>query len=173
MAADKPTELSRIKLKFELDSPSVWSASIQSTQPHSRFGIRTWLWRYTYIRTSIHTYIHFLTLTQHGCITHYMPSRELNKSIMQNWTKTKLVSEWHQHCPLLHVFNVRYLLPCAIKFKFEFKSVYWQTGIHSVVHSRWSITYRYTYILRNTFLFCRDDENGSKIDTPWLCYVRL
>ena len=35
MLADKPTELSRIKLtKLELDSPSLWSASIQPTWPH-------------------------------------------------------------------------------------------------------------------------------------------
>ena len=34
-------------LKLELDSPSLWSASIQPTRPHSRFGIRTWPWRYT------------------------------------------------------------------------------------------------------------------------------
>ena len=35
MPADKPTELSRIKLKkIELDSPSLWSASIQPTLPH-------------------------------------------------------------------------------------------------------------------------------------------
>ena len=34
MPADKPTELSRIKLKLELDSPSLWSASIQPTRPH-------------------------------------------------------------------------------------------------------------------------------------------
>ena len=33
--AYKPTdELSRIKLKLELDSPSLWSASIQPTRPH-------------------------------------------------------------------------------------------------------------------------------------------
>ena len=34
MLADKPTELSRIKLKIELDSPSLWWASIQPTWPH-------------------------------------------------------------------------------------------------------------------------------------------
>ena len=35
MPADKPTELSRIKLKkVELDSPSLWSTSIQPTWPH-------------------------------------------------------------------------------------------------------------------------------------------
>ena len=35
MPADKPTVLSRIKLKkLELDSPSLWSASIQPTWPH-------------------------------------------------------------------------------------------------------------------------------------------
>ena len=35
MPADKPTELSRIKLKkLELNSPSLWSASIQPTWPH-------------------------------------------------------------------------------------------------------------------------------------------
>ena len=33
MLADKPTELSRIKQKLELDSPSLWSASIQPTWP--------------------------------------------------------------------------------------------------------------------------------------------
>ena len=36
MPADKPNELSSIKLKqLELDSPSLWSASIQPTWPHS------------------------------------------------------------------------------------------------------------------------------------------
>ena len=39
MSADKPTELSRIKLKLELDSPSLWSVSIQSTPPHCGFRI--------------------------------------------------------------------------------------------------------------------------------------
>ena len=34
MPVDKPTELSRIKQKLELDSPSLWSASIQPTWPH-------------------------------------------------------------------------------------------------------------------------------------------
>ena len=34
MLTDKPTELSRIKQKLELDSPSLWSASIQPTWPH-------------------------------------------------------------------------------------------------------------------------------------------
>ena len=34
MPADKPTELSRIKQKLELDSPSLWSASIQPTRPN-------------------------------------------------------------------------------------------------------------------------------------------
>ena len=34
-------------LNLELDSPSLWSASIQPTRPRSRFGIRTWLWWYT------------------------------------------------------------------------------------------------------------------------------
>ena len=38
MPVDKPTELSRIKLKHELDSPSLWSASIQPTRPHSRLA---------------------------------------------------------------------------------------------------------------------------------------
>ena len=34
MLTDKPTELSRIKQKLELDSQSLWSASIQPTWPH-------------------------------------------------------------------------------------------------------------------------------------------
>ena len=34
MPADKPTELSRIKQKLDLDSPSLWSASIQPIRPH-------------------------------------------------------------------------------------------------------------------------------------------
>ena len=34
MPADNPTELSRIKLKLELDSPSLWSAKLQPAQPH-------------------------------------------------------------------------------------------------------------------------------------------
>ena len=39
MPNHKPTELSRIKLKkFELDSPSLWSASIQPTQPHCQLA---------------------------------------------------------------------------------------------------------------------------------------
>ena len=48
MPADKPTELSRIKHKLELDSPSLWSASIQPTRPHCQLiGFCTWLWWYT------------------------------------------------------------------------------------------------------------------------------
>ena len=38
MPADKPTELSRIKQKLELDSPSLWSASIQPTRPHCQLA---------------------------------------------------------------------------------------------------------------------------------------
>ena len=38
MLADKPTELSRIKQNLELDSPSLWSASIQPTWPHSHLS---------------------------------------------------------------------------------------------------------------------------------------
>ena len=34
MSAEKPTELSRIRLKHELNSLSLWSASIQPTWPH-------------------------------------------------------------------------------------------------------------------------------------------
>ena len=34
MPVGKPTELSRIKLKLELDSPFLWWASIQPTRPH-------------------------------------------------------------------------------------------------------------------------------------------
>ena len=46
MLADKLIELSRIKLKIlELDSPSLWSVSIQPTQLPVDF--HTWLWRYT------------------------------------------------------------------------------------------------------------------------------
>ena len=49
--------------KLELNSPSLRSASIQPTRPHSCFGIRTWLWRYTCFlllisMTYIHTYMH-------------------------------------------------------------------------------------------------------------------
>ena len=45
MPADKPTELSRIKLKkLELDSPSLWSFSPLDPLP---VGFRTWPWRYT------------------------------------------------------------------------------------------------------------------------------
>ena len=47
MLADKPTELPRIKLTLELDSPSLWSASIQPTWPHCQV--------HTYINTYIHT----------------------------------------------------------------------------------------------------------------------
>ena len=38
MATDKPTELSRIKQKLELNSPSLWSASIQPTRPHCQLA---------------------------------------------------------------------------------------------------------------------------------------
>ena len=39
MPAGKPTELSRVKLKkLELDSPSLWSASIPPTRPHRRLA---------------------------------------------------------------------------------------------------------------------------------------
>ena len=47
MLADKPTELPRIKLTLELDSPSLWSASIQPTWPYCQV--------HTYINTYIHT----------------------------------------------------------------------------------------------------------------------
>ena len=33
--------------KLELDSPSIWTASIQPSRHPQPFGIRTWLWRYT------------------------------------------------------------------------------------------------------------------------------
>ena len=49
MLADKPTELPRIKLTLELDSPSLWSASIQPTWPHCQL--------HTYIHKYIHTYM--------------------------------------------------------------------------------------------------------------------
>ena len=38
MPADEPTELSKIKQKLELDSPSLWSASIQPTRPHCQLA---------------------------------------------------------------------------------------------------------------------------------------
>ena len=41
MPADKPTELSRIKQKLVLNSPSLWSASIQPTRPHCRLTFTT------------------------------------------------------------------------------------------------------------------------------------
>ena len=47
MLADKPTELPRIKLTLEFDSPSLWAASIQPTWPHCQL--------HTYINTYIHT----------------------------------------------------------------------------------------------------------------------
>ena len=43
MLADKPTELSRIKQKLELDSPSLWSASIQPTWPHCQLTLHTYI----------------------------------------------------------------------------------------------------------------------------------
>ena len=46
----------------------------------------------------------------------------------------------------------------CVKFKSNWNLVYWQTGIRSVVHGRWSITYRYTYIIRNTSLLCRNRQ---------------
>ena len=46
MLADKPTELPRIKLTLQLDSPSLWSASIQPTWPRCQ------------LHTDINTYIH-------------------------------------------------------------------------------------------------------------------
>ena len=38
MPVDKPTELSRLKLKLELDSTSLWSVSIQPTRPHCQLA---------------------------------------------------------------------------------------------------------------------------------------
>ena len=62
MPADKPTELSRIKLKLELDSLSLWSASIQPTwDTYIRTYVRTYIHTYlrTYVRTThVRTYVH-------------------------------------------------------------------------------------------------------------------
>ena len=70
MPADKPTELSRIKQKLELDRPSLWSASIQPTRPHSRLALAPGAaYIHTYIHTCMHTYMH---ACMHACIHTYI-----------------------------------------------------------------------------------------------------
>ena len=51
MPAEKPTELSRIKQKLELNSPYLWSASIQPTRPHCHlaFALALAIYMYTFI----------------------------------------------------------------------------------------------------------------------------
>ena len=51
--------------KLELDSSSLWSASIQPTRPHSRFGIRTWLWRYTCLLLLMCTHMGSISIKLH------------------------------------------------------------------------------------------------------------
>ena len=65
MPADKPTELSRIKLKTWTRQPVPMISKHSAHLTPLPFGIRTWLWRYTYLllliacmHTYIHTYIH-------------------------------------------------------------------------------------------------------------------
>ena len=59
MPADKPTELSRIKLKTWTRQPVPMISEHSAHSTPQPFGIRTWLWRYThkYIHTYIHTYL--------------------------------------------------------------------------------------------------------------------
>ena len=49
MAADKPTELSRIKLKTWTRQPVPMISKCSAHLTPLTFGIRTWLWRYTYL----------------------------------------------------------------------------------------------------------------------------
>ena len=49
MPADKPTELSRIKLKTWTRQPVPMISKHSAHLTSLPFGIRTWLWRYTYL----------------------------------------------------------------------------------------------------------------------------
>ena len=49
MPADKPTELSRIKLKTWTRQPVPMISKHSAHLTPLPFGIRTWLWRYTYL----------------------------------------------------------------------------------------------------------------------------
>ena len=49
MAGDKPTELSRIKLKTWTRQPVPMISKHSAHLTQLPFGIRTWLWRYTYL----------------------------------------------------------------------------------------------------------------------------
>ena len=49
MPADKPTELSRIKLKTWTRQPVPMISNHSAHLTPLQFGIRTWLWRYTYL----------------------------------------------------------------------------------------------------------------------------
>ena len=51
--------------KLELDGSSLWSASFQPTRPHSRFGIRTRLWRYTCLLLLICTHMGSISIKLH------------------------------------------------------------------------------------------------------------
>ena len=53
MPADKPTELSRIKLKTWTQQPVPMISKHSTLLIPLPFGIRTWLWRYTYLLLSI------------------------------------------------------------------------------------------------------------------------
>ena len=53
MPADKPTELSRIKLKTWTRQPVPMNSEHSAHLTPLPFGIRTWLWRYTYLLLSI------------------------------------------------------------------------------------------------------------------------
>ena len=69
MPADKPTELSRIKLRTWTRQPAPMISKHLAHSTPQPFGIRTWLWRYTCLlllisMLYIHTYIH---ACMHAC----------------------------------------------------------------------------------------------------------
>ena len=84
MTADKPTELSRIKLKTWTRQPVPMISKHSADLTPLPFGIRTWLWRYTYLlqhilETSLYikstalSDLNFGQLLTAGCLTRVTP----------------------------------------------------------------------------------------------------
>ena len=64
MPADKPTELSRIKLKTWTRQPVPMISKHSAHLTPLPFGIRTWLWRYTYLLLLISMLWHWQAISE-------------------------------------------------------------------------------------------------------------